>query len=157
MILTVCALYSFLGNSSLLGPSVYIAIYAEEFGVSPNTASGLISYANLSFGFGGYTNNAANPQSNVLTGTLTGSLLLVPMYHKFGRRPIMLFSLLCYCAGLIGASQATTYGGLMAARIVHGFGSGVCEALPVQLVNDIFFLHERGQRIGYYTGEPISF
>lgn len=41
----------------------------------------------------------------------------------------------------------------MAARIIHAFGSGVCEALPVQLVNDIFFLHERGQRIGYYTGE----
>jgi MFS family permease len=39
----------------------------------------------------------------------------------------------------------------MAARIIHGFGSGVCEALPVQLVNDIFFLHERGLRIGYYT------
>lgn len=75
------------------------------------------------------------------------------MYHKFGRRPIMLLSLICYCAGLIGASQATTYGGLMAARIIHCFGSGVAEALPVQLVNDIFFLHERGQRIGYYTGE----
>lgn len=57
-----------------------------------------------------------------------------------------------FCAGLIGASQAKTYGGLMAARIIHGFGSGVCEALPVQLVNDIFFLHERGKRIGYYTG-----
>lgn len=81
----------------------------------------------------------------------TGSLLLVPMYHKFGRRPIMLFSLLCYCAGLIGASQATSYNGLMAARIIQALGSGVCEALPVQLVNDIFFLHERGQRIGYYT------
>lgn len=78
------------------------------------------------------------------------------MYHKFGRRPVMLFSLVCYCAGLIGASQATSYSGLMAARIIHGFGSGVCEALPVQLVNDIFFLHERGQRIGYYTGSSIS-
>lgn len=78
-----------------------------------------------------------------------GSLLLVPMYRKFGRRPVMLFSMLCYCAGLIGASQANSYGGLMAARIIHAFGSGVCEALPVQLVNDIFFLHERGQRLGY--------
>lgn len=39
----------------------------------------------------------------------------------------------------------------MACRVIHGFGSGVCEALPVQLVNDIFFLHERGLRIGYYT------
>ncbi|KKY30508.1 putative serine threonine kinase 16 [Diaporthe ampelina] len=131
LILIACALYSFLGNTALLGPSVYIGIFSQEFGISPNTASGLISYANLVFGF--------------------GSLLLVPMYRKFGRRPVMLFSLLCYCAGLIGASQATSYDGLMAARIIHSFGSGVCEALPVQLVNDIFFLHERGQRLGYYT------
>lgn len=55
MILVVCALYSFLGNSALLGPSVYIAIYAEEFNISANTASGLISYANLAFGFGEFT------------------------------------------------------------------------------------------------------
>lgn len=39
----------------------------------------------------------------------------------------------------------------MAARIVHCLGAGVCEALPVQLVNDIFFLHERGLQLGYYT------
>ncbi len=52
LILVACSLYSFLGNSALLGPSVYIGIYAQEFGVSPNTASGLISYANLAFGFG---------------------------------------------------------------------------------------------------------
>lgn len=57
-----------------------------------------------------------------------------------------------FIAGLAGASRATTFTGLMVARVIHGFGSGVCEALPVQLVNDIFFLHERGKRIGYYTG-----
>jgi hypothetical protein len=44
----------------------------------------------------------------------------------------------------------------MAARVIHCFGSGVCEALPVQLVNDIFFLHERGKRLGYYTGMSID-
>jgi len=41
----------------------------------------------------------------------------------------------------------------MIARVVHGFASGICEALPVQMVNDIFFLHERGKKIGYYTGK----
>ncbi|KAK4113152.1 MFS general substrate transporter [Canariomyces notabilis] len=131
LILLVCSLYSFLSNSALLGPSVYIGIYAEEFGVSPNEASNLISYANLAFGF--------------------GSLLLVPAYHKFGRRPIMLASLVTYCAGLLACSQVSSYSGLMVARVIHGFGSSVCEALPVQLVNDIFFLHERGKRLGYYT------
>lgn len=44
----------------------------------------------------------------------------------------------------------------MAARVIHAFGSSVCEALPVQLVNDIFFLHERGKRLGYYTGMLLS-
>ena len=63
----------------------------------------------------------------------------------------MLGTLLIYFLGLLGASQANSYGGLMAARIVHGIASGVCEALPVQLVNDIFFLHERGNKLGYYT------
>ncbi|KAF4627882.1 hypothetical protein G7Y89_g10268 [Cudoniella acicularis] len=131
MILLICAFYSFLGNSALLGPSVYIGIYSKEFGISPTDASGLVSYPNLAFGF--------------------GSLLLVPLYLKIGRRPVMLMSLLCFLGGLIGASQATTFNGLMIARVFHGLGSGVCEALPVQLVNDIFFLHERGKRIGYYT------
>lgn len=27
----------------------------------------------------------------------------------------------------------------MAGRLIHALASGVCEALPVQLVNDIFF------------------
>lgn len=52
MILIIVSVYSFLGNSSLLGPSVYIAIYSEEFGISHATASGLISYPNLAYGFG---------------------------------------------------------------------------------------------------------
>ncbi|CZT07079.1 uncharacterized protein RAG0_12664 [Rhynchosporium agropyri] len=131
MILVVCSLYSFLGNSALVGPSVYIGIYSAEFNITPGVASGLISYPNLAFGF--------------------GSLVLVPAYLTFGRRPVMLASLILFIAGLIGASRCTTFSGLMTCRVLHAFGSGVCEALPVQLVNDIFFLHERGKRIGYYT------
>lgn len=69
----IVAVYSFLGNSSLVGPAVYIGLYSEEFGISPATASGLISYPNLAFGF--------------------GSLVLVPMYLKIGRRPVTLLSM----------------------------------------------------------------
>ncbi len=59
-----------------------------------------------------------------------------------------------YCASLLACSQVSSYSGLMAARVIQGFSSSVCEALPVQLVNDIFFLHERGKRLGIYTGMP---
>ena len=74
MILIICSLYSFLGNSALLGPSVYITIYAEQFAITPTKASGLVSYSNLAYGF--------------------GSLVLVPLYLKIGRRPVMLASIL---------------------------------------------------------------
>jgi MFS family permease len=128
----VCACaFSFLGISALLGPATYIGLWSAEFGIDPNTAAGLVNYPNLIFGF--------------------GNIILVPLYRKIGRRPVMLLSLMAYAAGVIGAAQATTFSGLMGARIVHAFGGGVCEALPVQLVNDIFFLHERGKKLGWYT------
>ncbi|KAJ5111210.1 MFS transporter [Penicillium argentinense] len=136
MILIIVSVYSFLGNSSLTGPSVYISIYSEEFGISQAEASGLISYPNLAFGF--------------------GSLILVPLYLKIGRRPVTLLSMITFLAGLIGASRSTSYTGLMVARVFHGFGSGVCESLPVQLVNDIFYIHERGKRIGCYTSYMLA-
>jgi hypothetical protein len=51
-ILFICAFYSFLGNAALLGPSVYIAVWAEQFNIDFGTSSGLISYSNLAYGFG---------------------------------------------------------------------------------------------------------
>lgn len=46
------SLYSFLGNSALLGPSVYLVNFAMEFKIDVNKASGLVSYPNLAYGFG---------------------------------------------------------------------------------------------------------
>lgn len=47
MILVICSAYSFLGNAVLVGPSVYITLWAEQFNVRPAVASNLISYPNL--------------------------------------------------------------------------------------------------------------
>jgi MFS family permease len=73
------------------------------------------------------------------------------LYTETSHPPIVSPSPTQFLAGLVAASQATTFTRLMAARCVHTFGAGICEALPVQLVNDIFFMHERGKRIDYYT------
>ncbi|KAI1475176.1 MFS general substrate transporter [Daldinia eschscholtzii] len=134
MILVVICAYSFLGNSALLGPGPYLTLWSELFGITPAEASTLISYPNLAYGF--------------------SSFVLVPLYLKFGRRPVMLGSLLAFIAGLVVCSRANNFAPkylLTAGRIIHCFGAGICEALPVQLVADIFFLHERGKHIGYYT------
>ncbi|KAI8956718.1 MFS general substrate transporter [Daldinia sp. FL1419] len=130
ILLIICA-YSFLGNAALLGPGPYLTLWSELFNITTAEASTLISYPNLAYGFSSY--------------------ILVPLYLKFGRRPVMLGSLLAFIAGVAGCSRANDFGGLMVPRIIHCFGAGICEALPVQLVADIFFLHERGKHIGYYT------
>ncbi|KAL7621063.1 hypothetical protein AAE478_008375 [Parahypoxylon ruwenzoriense] len=130
-ILVIMCAYSFLGNAALLGPGPYLTLWSELFDISPGDASTLISYPNLAYGF--------------------SSFFLVPLYLKIGRRPVMLGSLLAFIAGLAGCSQANSFGVLMAARILHCFGAGICESLPVQIVADNFFLHERGKHIGYYT------
>ncbi|KAK5626947.1 hypothetical protein RRF57_002662 [Xylaria bambusicola] len=103
MILIVVCLYSFLGNSALLGVGPYIRLWSETFNVSQAEASTLISYPNLAYG-------------------LT-SWLLVPLYLRFGRRPVMLGSLLAFIAGLAGCSRATSFNGLLAARIIHCLGA----------------------------------
>ena len=90
IILVVCCFYSFLGNAVLLGIAPYITLYAEEFGVNPTQASNLISYPNLAYGF--------------------GSVLLVPSYLKFGRRPVMLGSMAIVCFTPGTAVRLLAYG-----------------------------------------------
>lgn len=63
----------------------------------------------------------------------------------------MLLSEVIYTFAVLGCARATSFQGLMVARCIHAAASGVCEALPVQCVNDVYFLHERGKRISYYT------
>ena len=170
MILIICSLYSFLGNSALLGPAVYIGIYSAEFKIPPGTASNLVSYPNLAYGFGKCSFPAKQKRSDLRVGiyrviALGTSILEDRTPARYAViharcKPCVVHTLSLptnmsqFVTGLIGSSQCNSYGSLMACRVIHALGSGVCEALPVQLVNDIFFLHERGKRLGYYTGKP---
>ncbi|KAH7276237.1 major facilitator superfamily domain-containing protein [Fusarium solani] len=130
-ILFLVSIYSFLSNGALFGPSVYVNYLAELFQKTPNETSRLVTYPNLLFGF--------------------GSLIFVPMYHKIGRRPVMLISVILYCAGLLGCALSSSYNVLFGFRMLHAFACSVCEALPAQAVADVFFLHERGKALGWYT------
>ncbi|KAM5359968.1 hypothetical protein ACJZ2D_014062 [Fusarium nematophilum] len=56
-----------------------------------------------------------------------------------------------YCAGLLGCALSNSYDTLLGFRMLHAFASSVCEALPAQVVADVFFLHERGKALGWYT------
>ncbi|KAJ9165407.1 MFS general substrate transporter [Coniochaeta hoffmannii] len=130
-ILALVSLYSFFANGALFGPSVYVNYMAAIFETTPNVTSRLVTYPNLAFGY--------------------GSLVFVPLYHRYGRRTVMILSIIIFMVGLLGCALSTSYNTLMAFRVIHAFGSSVCEALPAQAVGDVFFLHERGNALGWYT------
>ena len=52
---------------------------------------------------------------------------------------------------VIGCAVTTDFNTFLAMRLLAAFASGVCEAIPIQLISDIYFVHERGSKIGYYT------
>jgi len=51
----------------------------------------------------------------------------------------------------IGAAKAPAYGGYMAARFFQGLGVSPGATVGLAVINDMFFDHERGQKIGLWV------
>jgi DHA1 family bicyclomycin/chloramphenicol resistance-like MFS transporter len=62
-----------------------------------------------------------------IVGLAAGQLIYGPLSDRFGRRPVLLFSLAVYVLGLVLAIPVTSVGGLIAARVVQSLGA--CGAL----------------------------
>lgn len=87
---------------------------------------------------------------NILTLGL-GNLFWIPLGLKIGKRPVLLLSSAIFFASSIWAAEAKTYGSLLGARIIQGFGASSSEAMGPAVVADLYFLHQRGAMIGFYT------
>lgn len=51
----------------------------------------------------------------------------------------------------IGAAKASDYGGYMAARFFQGLGVSPGATVGLAVINDMFFEHERGQKVGIWV------
>ncbi|KAK3937835.1 major facilitator superfamily domain, general substrate transporter [Diplogelasinospora grovesii] len=78
-------------------------------------------------------------------------LLWAPLANVYGRRPVYLLSTLIGIAATIGSGLATSWTGLIIGRVFSGIGVGAAMALGAATVNDLFFLHERGTKMGIWT------
>lgn len=94
-------------------------------------------------------------QLGLLTGVCVLALgyanfIIVPFSNIFGRR------LACLSLGSlvilteIWEALATSYHSFLAARVLNGLTTATAESLMVQVICDIFFLHERGLWTGIY-------
>ncbi|KAJ7108767.1 major facilitator superfamily domain-containing protein [Mycena epipterygia] len=123
--------FAFLGpfNSSVVNPS--LVLLADGLGVDSTTAS--------------YTTTCA-----IIAGGLT-PFIFTPLTNIYGRRPVTLFAILMTIAGGIGSGASTSYTAVSVTRALNGAGFGGMMSVGTSCVNDMFFLHERGEKTGIYV------
>ncbi|KAJ9603637.1 hypothetical protein H2200_011823 [Cladophialophora chaetospira] len=78
-----------------------------------------------------------------------GNFFWVPLSLKIGKRPVFVASTIVFFVSSVWAMEVRSFGSLLGARIIQGFGASACEALGPAVVADLFFLHERGFWCGF--------
>ncbi|USP82361.1 hypothetical protein yc1106_09635 [Curvularia clavata] len=79
------------------------------------------------------------------------NLWWVPLSNTFGRRPVVLVSLLILVFSSMWAGLATNFGSLLAARTFMGIGGGPADAVSPEVIGEVFFVHQRGRAMAIYT------
>lgn len=84
-------------------------------------------------------------------GLSVGPLIWSSPSDIIGRRPIFIIGTVIALAATIGAALANSYSGYMAARFFQGFGVSPAATVGLAIINDMFFEHERGQKVGLWV------
>jgi MFS family permease len=84
-------------------------------------------------------------------GLALGPLIWSSPADIIGRRIIFIIGTIMALAATIGAALAPTYSGYMAARFFQGLGVSPASTVGLAVINDLFFEHERGQKIGFWV------
>jgi len=73
------------------------------------------------------------------------NLWWVPLANAFGRRPIILLSLLLLMLSSMWAGLAHSFDSLLAARFFMGVGGAPADTVAPDVVGEVFFVHQRGR------------
>jgi MFS family permease len=84
-------------------------------------------------------------------GLAVGPLIWSSLSDIYGRRIIFIVGTLMAFGATIGAAKAPNYGGYMAARFFQGLGVSPGATVGLAAINDMFYEHERGQKIGLWV------
>ncbi|KFZ23584.1 hypothetical protein V502_01948 [Pseudogymnoascus sp. VKM F-4520 (FW-2644)] len=81
-------------------------------------------------------------------GMILGCFTVAPFASKFGKRPVFLVSASVFFACNIWAASSKSYMSLLLARLFAIWSAGCSEPLSMDIIKDLFFLHERGFQSG---------
>lgn len=126
----IISFFVFLSNYSTASLNPAIVPLIEEFHITPQKASYFNTFNILFLGL--------------------GNLFWVPISLKIGKRPVLITCLAIFFSSCIWNAVAKSWGSMFGARILQGFGASASEALGPAVVADLFFVHERGAKVGFY-------
>ncbi|KIX04437.1 uncharacterized protein Z518_05305 [Rhinocladiella mackenziei CBS 650.93] len=84
-------------------------------------------------------------------GLAVGPLIFSSLADIFGRRLVFIIGTIMALASTVGAAKASNYGGYMAARFFQGLGVSPASTVGLAAINDMFYEHQRGQKIGLWV------
>ncbi|KAF2724697.1 MFS general substrate transporter [Polychaeton citri CBS 116435] len=127
---SVCA-FTFLTNFGLggMGPSFYTI--SIQFHKSESQTQGLLLWPILTLGLGNF--------------------FWVPLCTYFGKRPMFIISCFILWVCFLWGALSPTFDSLLASSIVAALAGASTETLTAGVVNDIYFLHERANKMSFYT------
>ncbi|KAJ5758095.1 uncharacterized protein N7511_006789 [Penicillium nucicola] len=100
----------------------------------------------------GFTVDQLNAQAAVNYGGLAvGCIFFMPLVHKFGRRPIYIFSVALQFASCIWQAEMYTVGDLMGGGLISGIGGAISETIVQMTIADMFFVHQHATMNGWYV------
>lgn len=101
----------------------------REFGLSAGTAQLTLSAGILAFAF-----------TQIVFG---------PLSDRFGRRPILIVSLLIYCAATVLSAIAPTFDLLLVGRALQGVGAAGAPVIARAVIRDIYGAERSGKAMSY--------
>jgi multidrug resistance protein len=82
-------------------------------------------------------------------------MVWAPLSERLGRRPIYITTLSLYILTSIGCALSHNIVSLLVMRILQACSSSAASAVGAGSVADVFFIHERGRKMGYFLLGPL--
>ena len=79
------------------------------------------------------------------------NILWVPLANTFGRRPILIVSMLLATFFSMWCGLTNSFTSLLAGRAMQGLAFGPADTIAPDTVGEVFFVHQRGRAMAIYT------
>lgn len=83
-------------------------------------------------------------------GLAVGCVFLVPLVHKYGRRPMYIGSTLLQLVSCVWLACTNTRGDMIGSNLISGISGAISETIVQVTIADLFFVHHHGAMNGWY-------